>query len=204
MLRPAMMPRRWILATAALALLGGCSSVTGSFVWVDAYSSRGPAKSEQLLIKPGDMIDVRVFNQEQMSGRARVRSDGKVTLPFLNEVDAAGQAPGALAQQLQTKLKTFINAPVVTVAVEEAKPAPVSVMGQVTRPGQYPFENAASVMQALALAGGLTEFAKKDRIFVLRAGPPAERIRFRYDQLQQPRTPAASFRLTGGDVVVVD
>jgi len=184
--------------------LGGCSSVSGNYVWVDAYPAKPEAAKEALVIKPGDVLDVRVLNQEQVSGKTRVRSDGKVTLPFLNEVQAAGLAPAALAQDLQTRLKSFFNTPVVTVAVEEAKPHPISVMGQVVRPGQYAQENATTVLQALALAGGLTEFAKKDRIFVLRAGPPQERIRFRYDGLVQPRGPAASFRLQGGDVVVVD
>lgn len=192
-----------LIAVSLASLTAACSGVTGSFVWVDVYRPRGGSAKEALVVKAGDVIDVRVFNQEQMSGKVRVRSDGKVTLPFLNEVDAAGQTPGALAQQLQARLKDFINTPMVTVAVEEAK-LPISVMGQVARPGQYPLDNAATVLQALALAGGLNEFAKKDRIFVLRAGPPQERIRFRYASLQAPQSPAASFRLIGGDVVVVD
>lgn len=198
-----MRPMGCVLAVMSLAA-SGCASVSGNFVWVDAYSTRPEAAKEALVIKPGDVIDVRVLNQDQVSGKARVRSDGKVALPFLNEVQAAGLAPGALAQDLQTRFKSFFTTPVVTVAVEEAKAQPISVMGQVERPGQYALDNASSVLQALALAGGLTEFAKKDRIFVLRAGPPQERIRFRYEALVQPRGPAASFRLQGGDVVVVD
>jgi polysaccharide export outer membrane protein len=191
------------LAVISLAV-SACSSVSGSYVWVDAYPLRPEAAKEALVIKPGDVIDVRVLNQDQVSGKARVRSDGKVALPFLNEVQAAGMAPGALAQDLQARFKSFFTTPVVTVSVEEAKPRPISVMGQVERPGQYALDNASTVLQALALAGGLTEFAKNDRIFVLRAGPPQERIRFRYEALVQPRGPAASFRLQGGDVVVVD
>ena len=196
---------RPIGALAVISLVvSACSSVSGSYVWVEVYPVRPEAAKEALLIKPGDVLDVRVLNQDQVSGKARVRSDGKVALPFLNEVQAAGFAPGALAQDLQTRFKSFFTTPVVTVTVEEAKPQPISVMGQVERPGQYALDNASSVLQALALAGGLTEFAKKDRIFVLRAGPPQERIRFRYEALVQPRGPAASFRLQGGDVVVVD
>jgi polysaccharide export outer membrane protein len=178
--------------------------VTGSYVWVEQYRVAAPTPSDKLLIKPGDFVDVHVFNMEQMSGKGRVRSDGKITLPGLNEVQAAGYTPAALAEQLQTRLKTFINAPLVTVAVEEAKPAPISVIGHVARAGQYPLENATTVLQALALAGGLTEFAKKDRIFVLRAGPPQERIRFRYQSLLLAGSRAASFRLMGGDVVSVE
>jgi polysaccharide export outer membrane protein len=198
-------PRRTALAALFSAcVMGTCSPVTGSFVWVEQYRSPAPPAGERLLIKTGDLVDVRVFNQEQMSGKARVRSDGKITLPVLNEVQAAGYTPGTLAEQLQTRLKDFVNAPLVTVAVEEAKPAPISVIGHVSRPGQYPLENATTVLQALALAGGLTDFARKDRIFVLRAAPSQLRIRFRYSSMLLAGSPAASFRLTGGDVVTVD
>jgi polysaccharide biosynthesis/export protein len=195
------------LLSAAACLLSacaapGCAPVLGNFVWVEAYLQPDPPSD--LLIKPGDLVEVRVFNQDQMSTKARVRSDGKITLPFATDVQVAGYTPAVLADQLQTRLKDFINAPLVTVAVEEAKPAPISVLGRVNRPGQYPRENAATVLQALAMAGGLTDFARDDRIFVLRAGPPQVRIRFRYSSLLIPDSRAAVFRLAGGDVIAVD
>jgi polysaccharide export outer membrane protein len=190
----------------ALAASGGCASA-GRFVWIDAYERPTGSAETTYQIKAGDVLDVRVFNQEQMSGKARVRSDGKVTLPFLNDVEAAGYAPGVLAQQLQTRLKDFINAPLVTVAVEEAKPAPISILGQVARPGQYALEAPLGVLQALALAGGTGEFARRDGVYVLRARPDQEaplRIRFHTRALLRGEGPAASFRLQGGDVIVVE
>jgi polysaccharide export outer membrane protein len=182
----------------------GCAPVVGNYVWVEAYRPKDDPAGDQFLIKPGDLVEVHVFNQDQMSGKARVRSDGKITLPFLNEVQVSGYTPSALVGQLETRLKEFVNAPLVTVAVEEAKPAPISVIGKVTRAGQYPLESSTSVLQALALAGGLTEFARKDQIFVLRAGPPPLRIRFRYESLFLTGSQAASFRLMGGDIVAVE
>lgn len=198
-----MKPHRSSLFTLALTATLACAPVTGSFVWVDAYQQKEDP-GERFVIKPGDLVEVRVFNQDQMSGKGRVRSDGKITLPFLNEVQVAGYSPSTLVEQLETRLKEFVNAPLVTVSVEEAKPAPISVIGKVARPGQYPLENATTVLQALALSGGLNEFASRDQIFVLRAGPPQVRIRFRYDSLLLPGTRAASFRLTSGDVVAVE
>lgn len=179
----------------------------GRFVWIDAYQAPMADTDPTYQIKIGDVLDVRVFSQEQMSGKARVRSDGKVTLPFLNDVVAAGYAPGVLAQQLQTRLKDFINAPLVTVAVEEAKPAPISILGQVARPGQYTLDAPLGVLQALALAGGTGEFARRDGVYVLRARPEHDtplRLRFHTRALLRGEGPAASFRLQGGDIIVVE
>jgi polysaccharide biosynthesis/export protein len=196
---------RKVALLGASVLLSACasSSKSAGFVWVADYAqpTEGP---QSYLIRPGDLIEVRVFNQQQMSGRARVRSDGRVTLPFLNDVEAAGYSPSVLAQQLQTRLKDFINAPVVTVSVEESKAATFSVLGNVLRPGQFPAEGAVTVLQALAQAGGLGEFAHRDRIFVLRELPQRARVRFRYQDLVQGQAKAATFTLRVGDVVVVE
>lgn len=197
-------------ALARALTLAACTSAcasAGRFVWIDTYQGTAGGAEATYQIKAGDVLDVRVFNQEQMSGKARVRSDGKVTLPFLNDVEAAGYAPGVLAQQLQTRLKDFINAPLVTVAVEEAKAAPVSILGQVARPGQYALDAPLGVLQALALAGGTSEFARRDGVYVLRAETDRDRplrIRFRTRALLRGEGKAASFRLQGGDIIVVE
>jgi polysaccharide export outer membrane protein len=145
-----------------------------------------------------------VFNQPDMSARAKVRDDGKVSVPFLNDVTAAGLTPTALARQLQTKLKEFINAPVVTVSLEEARPFSVAVIGEVTKAGVYTVPAGAGVLQALAAANGFTQYATRDRIFVVRESPQRARIRFTYDQLAHAEGKAATFRLRAGDTVVVE
>ncbi|HVP69299.1 MAG TPA: polysaccharide biosynthesis/export family protein, partial [Anaeromyxobacteraceae bacterium] len=160
------------------------------------------------VIQPGDTISVRVWNQEGMSAKARVRQDGKISLPFLNDVEAAGIPPNVLARRLQARLKDFIVNPVVTISLEELKPIQVSVLGEVSRAGIFQLEPGAGILQALATAGGMNEFASKDSIYVIRqtqgeAGPPL-RIRFTYESLTQVRGRAATFRLQGGDVVVVE
>jgi polysaccharide export outer membrane protein len=181
-----------------------CSNV-GRYVWVEDFPQRPPASSQGYLIASGDLISVRVFNQDGMSARGRVRADGKFSMPLLHDIDAAGYTPEALGQQLQSRLKEFIHSPTVTVALEETKPIAVSVMGEVTKPGLYLLEaRACGLLQAVAMAGGLTDYAHHNRIFVVRQASTPVRIRFRYDSLVKAEGPAAQFRLQDGDVLVVE
>jgi polysaccharide export outer membrane protein len=204
---------RWRVCAVALAAAvtvgGGCRHL-GEYVWVDAYKDEAPAAKTGYAISPGDLISVRVWNQDNLSGKARVRSDGMISLPFVNDVKAAGLEPTSLATRLQTKLKEYVVKPVVTVSVEEAAPIEVSFVGEVTRPGVYRLDQDASVLKGLATAGGLTMLAGRDRIFVLRHvdgardGVAPVRIRFKYEALAHAEGPAARFRLRAGDVVVVE
>ncbi len=197
----------WALLTAIVAL-AACGT-EGRYVRVEDLP-----KTKQVLgeyrIAPGDVLGVRVWNQPTMSlERTRVRDDGKISVPFLQDVEAAGKTPAELAERLQVHLKTYVVSPVVTVTVEELRPFRVSVTGEVARPGVYELERGAGVLSALAAAGSFTEFAHRDRIFVLRRGlkpgdPTPTRIRFRYDALTQGERAAAGFQLQSGDVVVVE
>src|SRR5439155_5950864 len=153
-------------------------------VWADQYSDTPRAPDYQ--IGSGDLLAIRVLGHEEMSTRARVRTDGRISVPFLQDLDAAGQTPGALADKLREDLKEYVNHPVVTVTVEESKPLTVSVTGEVMHPGVYPLDVPANLLQAIASAGGLSQFAHDDQIYVLRRAPgddPPLRSRFRYEAL---------------------
>jgi polysaccharide export outer membrane protein len=187
-----------------MVVLAGCYTPRGSFLEVEAANI---ADATEYVIAPGDVLQVRVFQQDAMSARVKVRADGKVSLPLVNDVAVAGKTPAGLAQELQVRLKEFINTPVVTVSLEEMRPLTVSVLGEVARAGVVTLEAGSGVLQALAAAGGLTDFAHRDGIFVLRklAGQPApRRIRFNWDELTQGSTSAARFVLVAGDVVVAE
>ena len=189
---------------ASLAALGpGCAHL-GQYVWVDDYQDPDSSREGGYLIGPGDVLFVRVFNQDTLSGKTRVRSDGKVTLPLLNDVEAAGLTPAALAQRVQVKYKEFINSPSVIVSIEESQPLRISVLGEVGKPGLLQLDNGVGVLQALAAASGMTDFAHRDRIFVLRRDPAALRIRFTYEALSRESGRAGAFRLRNGDAVVVE
>ena len=194
------MTRLALLSVFAL----GCYTPRGAFVEVDEGTVRSAGDYE---ISAGDVLQVRVFQQEAMSARVKVRADGKVSLPMLNDVSAAGKSPTVLAAELQVRLKDFINTPVVTVSLEESRPLTVSVLGEVMKPGVVSLESGSGVLQAIAATGGLTDFAHRDGLFVLRkpAGQGApKRLHFTWDLLSHGEGPAARFTLLPGDVVVAE
>ncbi len=191
-----------------LAVLGLSSACRGPGAYVWAKDLPAAALSDPgYVIGPGDLLLVRVWNDETLGGRAKVRSDGRISLPFLNDVSAAGMSPDDLAHALEVKLTGYVNAPRVTVALEEEKLVSVSVLGEVTKPGVYDLTAGSGVLQALASAGGMTPWASSDRIFVLRrAGGEARptRIRFTEEALAHAEDRSSAFRLRRGDVVVVE
>jgi polysaccharide export outer membrane protein len=176
----------------------------GQFTWVEQYRDPDAGKAANYVLGVGDTVQVRVFGQEGMGATARVRSDGKITLPFLNDVQAEGYEPSVLAQQIQARLKDFINEPVVTVSVESAREMQVLLVGEVARPGSTALPPGSGVLAALVAGGGLTDFADEEMIFVLRSAPQPARIRFTYPSLLKPSGPATTFKLKSGDVIVVE
>jgi polysaccharide export outer membrane protein len=188
-----------------LLLAATACAPTGPYVWADDYIAAVEKDAPKgYLIAVGDLIAVRVFGHEDLSVRERVREDGKVSLPILKDVDAAGLAPQALGEQVGARLKNYVNAPVVTVAVEESRPLIIPVLGEVSRPGQYALERGSGVLEALASAGGLTDYAHRDRIFILRRHSPPVRIRTTFSGLSQGQGRAAALRLQRSDCVIVE
>lgn len=198
--------RRAALLLALPLALTACRSA-GEYVKVDDYRQPPETSDQEYLIRPGDILQIRVMGQEAVSSaRAKVRPDGKVSVPLLADVTAAGVTPAALARQIQGQLARFIVNPAVTVSLEEPRAMMISVLGEVAKVGSFPLEQGAGVMEALAAAGGPTQYATLDRIMVIRREPSGSRIRIRfdYDALTQLRGAAATFRLQNGDVIVVE
>ena len=191
--------------TSALLAAAGCRH-TGAYVWVDQYRAGKPAEPGYQL-GSGDLVSVRVLGHDEMSSRVRVRSDGRISLPFLDDLPVDGRRPAEIAEKLRADFRQFVLNPVVTVTVEEPRPFTVSVAGEVTRPGVYPVDPQAGVLQALASAGGLTQFAHEDQIYVLRhiaEGQPPVRIRFKYEWLEHAEGQSGMFSLLRNDLVVVE
>jgi len=179
----------------------GCGT-TGPYVWARDLKPDEVGSADYSIVI-GDLLSVKVFNQEPMSTKARVRSDGKISMPFLGDVLVLGKSPATVGHEMEAGLKAFINSPNVTVSVDEFQPTTVTVLGEVSKAGTISIERNAGVLQALAGAGGLTDNASRDDIYVLREAPVPRRIRFTYDSLVQ-FPPAQTFRLRPGDVVVVE
>jgi polysaccharide export outer membrane protein len=192
-----------LLMVPLLALATACAP-QGRFIWSDTYQAAVKTQNLEYLVAVGDLINIRVYNQEGMSGKVRVRSDGRVSLPFLGDVEVAGYSPTELSRRLQVLLKSFVLNPVVTVSLEEANPLEVYVVGEVVRPGRYRIDQQGSVLLAIAAAGGLTPFASDDRIFVIRREPDWVRIRFRLESLTRNPGKDAAFRLRTGDTIVAE
>ncbi|MEO6236665.1 MAG: polysaccharide biosynthesis/export family protein [Vicinamibacterales bacterium] len=193
----------FILIVASLAGAAACGS-TGGAIPVELYKSLPDQSAGEYLINVGDTLSIQVWDQPQMSGRMRVRNDGRVSLPFVNDAVAAGKSPSKLAADLESGLKSVVLNPKVTVVVEESKPLTISILGEVSKPGPQPLERDTGVAQALAAAGGLTTFAHKDRIFVVRTVPEPARIHFTYEGLTRKVGAASAFKLRPGDVIIVE
>lgn len=203
-------PRSLLLLTAAAALAAGCAPAA-AYTWVEAYPlEAAAAPGGASIIAEGDLLSVRVYGQEGMSGDVRVREDGMISLPFVGEQRAARLTPDALADRLRAAYATYVVGPVVQVSLEASRPAQVSVLGAVVAPGRYPLAPGSGLLQAVALAGGLTPFADRERLFVVRAATDGRghrrgvRLRFTWSALVGGRGPAAAFDLRDGDVLVVE
>src|SRR5437773_434669 len=123
------------LSAWVAACLAGCGSL-GQFVWVDQYRDPRPSQSgTSYVLAAGNIISVRVFNEDALSVKTRIRTDGKISMPLLNDVQAEGYEPAVLAQQLEVRLKDYKNKPVVTVTVEEPRLMEIAVVGLVGKPG---------------------------------------------------------------------
>ncbi len=200
--------RAVVLAASLFTSLGAGGCGAGAYVWVDQLGAAGAVAAPEgvYLIAAGDQLNIRVYDQDAISTRSRVGPDGTIAIPLIGEIMAQGQRPAALARQIEARLKPFIVAPSVAITVEEAQSVKISVVGEVAHPGVFVINPGAGVVQALALAGGITEFADRDSIYVLRAhaakGPL--RIRLTYAGLTRGLGRAPAFPLQAGDTVVAE
>ena len=151
-----------------------------------------------------DVLSVHVFRQPELSRRAPVRPDGRISLPLLGDTPAAGLSPHQLAADIAEALKKHMTEADVTVIVEQANSRKFYVMGEVTRAGSYPLLAPVTVLQALSAAGGFREFADTKRVQVLRGwGPGQKRFLFNYDAVVRGRNTEQNILLEAGDTVVV-
>jgi len=192
------------LALPVLVFTTGCASA-GTFVWYqDIPKTEWGTDLTEYVIGVGDTINVRVYEQEGISSTFKIRHDGRIALPLAGELTAAGKHPSQLAREIETHLKEFIVSPRVTVNVEVSQPVTVTALGEIAKIGPLTLEPPARLIEAIAQAGGPTDYADKSRIFVLRQFPKFERIRFTYDAILHNEGGSAGFPLRTGDVIVFE
>lgn len=160
--------------------------------------------SVEYRIGPEDVLKISVWKNESLSQTVPVRPDGKISLPLLNDVEAAGRTPTELRNIIAKKLAEYMPAAEVSVIVSEVRSFKVSVIGEVGKPDRYELKSRATVLDLLAQAGGFTQFASRSRIVVLRPnGEAMERIPFNYNKAITTSGERENFPLRPGDIVVV-
>lgn len=184
-----------------LLFLTACGTAR-PYVWVSSLPP--PDSSSDRVIRVGDHVQVLVAGQEAMSGELTVRPGGEVVLPVAGAVPAAGLTPEALSTQIAARLRGVLADPRVVVVLATRGPGKVIVLGEVRTPGSYPLDPGDGLLDALGRAGGLTQFADEDGIFVVRRTQAAPRVRFRYDDLTGGDPASTRYQLQDGDVVVVE
>ncbi|MET0340716.1 MAG: polysaccharide biosynthesis/export family protein [Polyangiales bacterium] len=190
-------------ALVAFTLLG-TSCASSPYVWVQDFPREAEAVRTDGRIVAGDVLAVRVYGEEGLTTKGRVRLEGTLTVPLLGPVPVAGKLPTEVATDLAARFKPFVLDPRVIVTVEESI-VTVTAVGEVKQAGLLELQSPATVLQALAKVGGLTDFASRSNIYVLRPQKgQTQRVRFAYDELVGGEPSAMAFHLKTGDVLVVE
>jgi polysaccharide export outer membrane protein len=165
----------------------------------------GSAISDEFVIGTGDVLAINVWKETEVSRVVPVRPDGRISLPLIGELQAGGRTPKQLETEITAKLKDFVSEPEVTVIVQEIKSQKFNVLGMVMKPGSYTLTKPMTVLDAIALAGGFRDFAKKKDIYVLRRAPDGTQARlpFDYKEVVKGRNSDQNVELQPNDSVVV-
>jgi polysaccharide export outer membrane protein len=169
-----------------------------------AEPAKPVALPEGYVIGPEDVLNVVVWREKEMSGDVVVRPDGKISLPLLRDVQAAGYTPEQLAEIIEKIAKEFVADSDATVIVKEIRSRKVYVIGEVARPGSVPLTTEMNVLQLIAIVGGLLEYADKSNVLILRnENGRGLRLRFNYKDVIAGKNLQQNILLQPGDTVLV-
>ena len=171
---------------------------------VTADASQASQADGEFKIGPQDVLRIDVWKEAEISRTLPVRPDGKISLPLLNDVQAAGLTAMQLATVISEGLKKYITNPQVTVSVTEINSRRIYVTGEVLKPGTFPLLPNMTVLQALSSSGGFSQFARVKNIYVLRKEESKEvKHPFNYKEVVSGKSPEQNILLQPGDVIVV-
>jgi polysaccharide export outer membrane protein len=164
--------------------------------------------TDTYLLNPGDQLDISVWNEETLQKTITVLPDGMISFPLVGHLQAAGKSAAEVEEVIGVKLDTFIADPEVNVTVTSTKGNVVYVVGKVLKPGPVAMLQSTSVMQALAMAGGLNEFAAGNSIKIIRrsggsANATETILKVRYSDLEKGSDLSSNHILNAGDVIVI-
>jgi polysaccharide biosynthesis/export protein len=160
---------------------------------------------ESFIIGNDDLLAISVWKEPDLTKQIPVRSDGKISMPLIGEMQAAGKTPSQLEHDIAGKLQGYITDPQVSVIVQEIRSLKFNVLGQVNKPGSYSLTSGTTVVDAIAVAGGFKDFAKKKGIYVLRqnSGGTDNRFSFNYQDFVKGKNTQQNIALKPHDTVVV-
>jgi polysaccharide export outer membrane protein len=198
-----------VAIAAALCTLAPRAAIAGPRPRVAAADKKpapaapaAPIVEDEYRMNPGDKLRIEVYKDAQLSQSVQVRPDGKVTLPLIGDVVASGRTPIELRDTIGAALREYVTNPTVTVIVVEAMAASAYVMGEVNHPGAVSLQAPLTVLQALALAGGLKDFADAKNIRILRKEPGGVQV-INFNYRDAVKSASAPIYLRPGDTVVV-
>jgi polysaccharide export outer membrane protein len=202
--------RQMILSGISLLVLSGVA-VAQTRTLPDTDPSQPPPTSgtrphdDSFVIGDDDVLAINVWKEPDLSRTIPVRSDGKISMPLVGELEAAGKTPSQLEQAISAKLQSYITDPAVTVIVEQVNSKKFNILGQVAKPGTYSIALAPTVMDAIAAAGGFRDFAKMKGVYVLRQNPDGTetRIPFNYSKYIKSKNRPDNIKLEPHDTVIV-
>jgi polysaccharide export outer membrane protein len=206
-----------LIAFALSATLSGQTATTNQAVGEssNAAPKSPPAQSEappktarpddSFIIGDGDVLAINVWKEPDLTRSVPVRSDGKISLPLVGELQATGRTPLQLEQDITAKLQSYITAPQVTVIVQQINSLKFNILGEVMKPGSYPLTAGTTIVDAIAIAGGFKDFAKKKGIYVLRQGAVGNesRFAFNYQEFIKGKSTKQNIMLEPRDTIVV-
>jgi polysaccharide export outer membrane protein len=187
-------------------VVGVCTMVLG-FALLPATcpaADEPPAGLAPYVIGPGDVLEISVWKDEALSRQVVVLPSGNISFPLVGEVTAAGKTVTALQEELTRRITRYVPDPVLTVGVQQVNSLMIYVIGRVNHPGRFVLNTEVNVLQALAMAGGLNQFAKKGKVLVFREnGGQTQIFNFDYGDVSMGEGLAQNIRLERGDVIVV-
>ncbi|MBI4792025.1 MAG: polysaccharide biosynthesis/export family protein [Deltaproteobacteria bacterium] len=174
-------------------------------VWASVLQAEQPAVAEtDYLIGVGDVLEVQVWQEPDLSRTVTVRLDGKISLPLAGDVQAAGITTSELDQFLEKKISSLVTEPAVSVILTENRSRRYFVVGQVGQPGEFPIEFPLTILQAIARSGGFQEWAKREEIKVVRRGDGKEELlSFDYDAFVKGKNLQQNILIMPGDTIIV-
>ena len=160
---------------------------------------------DSFIIGTDDLLAINVWKEPDVSRSIPVRSDGKISLPLVGELQAAGQTPAKLEQDIAARLKNYISEPEVTVIVQQINSQKINILGMVNRPGSYVLAGSMTILDAIAQAGGFRDFAKQKSIYVLRQNVDGTqtRLSFNYKEVVKGINAAQNLKLQPRDSIIV-